>query len=248
VDDRAHAVKSLPRAFVELAGAGRFDPWEGVPYRSLTKAQRTEIWARREREVLGWRGIEFDRSPEQALHDRPDWLRPGLFDFAGNGFGDRYCFYPQWQDDAAEAPIVLVLHDEMMSRLFARSFAELLLRCMLEHYASEDANRAIFSSHLLIVRPWLEPAQTRVLEDATDAKACERALGQLVASIGERTLMAVMQPTKYNEPMFKDRQILSRAYERSVAFYRELVDEGHVDLRDELEEATANRDRVKGER
>lgn len=237
-------MKSLPRAFVELAEAGRFDPWKGVPYRSLTKAQRAQIWARREREVLGWHCIEFDRAPDQVTRDRPDWLRPGLFDFAGNGLGDRYCFYRGWQDDTAEAPIVLVLHDQLESHLFARSFAELLVRCMLAHYASEDANRAIFGPHLEIVRPWLEAAQTRMLEDAATAKACEHALAKLVTSIGKRSMMAVMQPTKYNEPMFKDRKILLRAYERSVSFYGELVREGHEELRPKLDEATANRDRV----
>lgn len=240
----------LPTAFVELARAWRFDPWKGVPYASMTKQERAKLWEARKREVLGWSSIELDCTPEQVLaFETADWLRPGLVPFAGNGFGDHYCWYPRWKEpEATEPPIVFFVHDELESRLFARTFSELLCRCMLQHYASSDAELELFGDHWAIVEPWLAPRERERMSGIAGAPsrvACESADAEIAKDVGVRTLLGAMQPVKYAEQHFEDRAILLRAYERSVAFYRELVvDEGHEELRAKLDETTSHRDRV----
>jgi hypothetical protein len=82
---------SIPDAFVQLHRAGRFDYW-GAPYHSLTVEQRQALVPKRLPQVLWWNGVEWEGSPEEiAAFEDDGWLRPGLFPFAGDGAGDRYC-------------------------------------------------------------------------------------------------------------------------------------------------------------
>ena len=119
---------------------------------------------------------------------------------------------------------------------------------MLEHYAQDRANRALFDAHLAIVRPHL-CARDLARLDAPAPEACARALDALTAEIPKRTLEAVMRPTKYAEEIIGDAERLARLYERSERFYRELVvDEGREELRAELDAVRANLDRVRAAR
>lgn len=247
--------EDIPETFVKLYQAGRFDYW-GAPYKSLTAAQRQALIPQRECQVLWWRSIEWDESLDSiAAFEGDECLRPGLIPFGGDGSGDRYCWYPRWQT-GPEIPVVFYVHDENESRLFARSFDECLVRCMLKHVVqwseSDDFDaarmRRRWDAHLAILRAALPSA---VLEPLVHASAdlspeiCERLDRQLAADIGKRTLIGAMQPTRYNEAAIRDRTILLKCYDRSISFYRELVEqEGLVAYDPQLREAMANRERI----
>jgi hypothetical protein len=182
-------------------------------------------------------------------------LRPGLIPFAGNGYGDRYCWYPQWQT-GSDTPVVFFVHDQHESHLFARSFDECLVRCMLGHFAAWDEDddgdesvmESLWQAHLEILRPLLPKALFGVLEQVSEslsASACEAADEELHQAIGKRRLVGALQPTKYQEEYIKDKKMLLRLYDQSVAFYHELVDmEIRPEFRARLEETLANRARV----
>lgn len=231
-------LNEIPRAFLELHAAGRFDYW-GAPYATLTEAARKARIRTHLDRVLWWSAVEWDRTPEEILAFEGDGvLRPGLVPFAGNGNGDAYCWYPRWQD-GPEPPVVFFVHDELESTLFARDFAETLQRCLLQTFADEwafegldaGARHALFRAHHAIVRPYLEQAQSAVLDriaaDPSPA-ACRAADDTIAKTVGDRRLVGAMQPVRYTEKYFRDDPAsLVRAYERSRAFYRELVvDEG----------------------
>ena len=111
----------LPQSFLDLHAAGRFDYWGGKRYHDMEDAERARLLSERRDEVLWLRNIEWEIEPEGVAE--VDWARPGLFAFAGNGAGDQYAWYPTWQGDAPEPPVILVLHDEYVSKVFAPSFA-----------------------------------------------------------------------------------------------------------------------------
>ena len=248
---------ALPKAFVALAKAGRFDYW-GAPYRSLTDAKRQALIPKRMPKVLWWKPIEWDRKLQEIGRDGEDtpW-RPGLVPFAGNGCGDQYCWYPRWQEPgAAEPPIVFFVHDELESALFARTFAECLCRCMLQSYAiwdeAEDGDaklmRTLFRAHLAIVKPFLTVPQRKLLSGLAtklSTAACEATEAKLAREIGNRKMLGALQPAKYAEEYWDDKKLLLAAYERSVRFYEELVnDERRPEFQPKLDEARANRARV----
>jgi hypothetical protein len=240
---------SIPPAFLALERAGRFDYW-GAPYRELTDAQRERRMRSHMTQVLWWRGIEWDQpSVEIAAFSGDDLLRPGLIPFAGDGFGNQYCWYPPWQA-GADVPVVFALHDEMTSGLFARDFAECLCRCFLQEFADDDNDEsyvpreALWDAHFGILRPWLTPEQTDLLERLRanlSADACKEADGMIAARIPARRLIAIQLPTRYNH-QYLDRDELIRAYDESIAFFRELVEvEGRREFASKLQEALAAR-------
>jgi hypothetical protein len=127
---------------------------------------------------------------------------------------------------------------------------------MLGHFAAWDDERgdaaamaALFSAHVAIVGPWLTGAQRELLAAVgarLSADACAQAEERLAAAVGARTLVAKRLPTRYAEEYFQDDlPRLLHSYDRSVAFWRELVEvEGRSEHAPELREAEANRARV----
>lgn len=244
---------SVPEPFVELERAGRFDYW-GAPYDALTAEQRAELLPTRMREVLWWHhAIEWDRSVDDVVAFEGDgWLRPGLVPFAGNGFGDHFCWYPRWQT-GAEPPVVLFVHDAVLSRLFARDFGELLCRCMLQHFAvaideDDDDHDVVWAAQLAIVRPFVSADQGEMLArvgEALTAAGCAAADATIAADVGVRTLLAAMQPTQFNNDAMS-RDALLASYDRSVSFYQELVDvEGLTDYSLQLQQVLAAREHAR---
>jgi hypothetical protein len=243
----------LPHAFVELHRAGRFDYW-GAPYRSLTDDRREERMRTHRTQVLWWGSIEWDREPNAiAAFEGDDVLRPGLVPFAGNGYGDQYCWYPRWQT-GPEPPVVFYVHDELESPLFAATFTQCLCRCFLQHFAQWDQDeedrqshpldmQTLWDAHLAILGPYLDSEQEGLLTEvgaSLSRKACEEADERIVARLGSRTLVGSQPPTSYDDDG-KAEWVL-RAYDRSIAFYREMVeDEGRVEFQARLDEAQAAR-------
>jgi hypothetical protein len=244
----------IPEAFVALERAGRFDYW-GAPYQTLTEQQRQELLPQRMRQVLWWdQVIEWDRTVEDVVaFDRDGLLRPGLVPFAGNGYGDQYCWYPRWQDDR-EPPVVLFVHDELESRLFARGFADFLGRCMLQHFAADGSSAdgpgrsELWSAHLDIVRPYVDGEPGAVLGrigGEVDPRDCAAADAELAALVGVRTMLGALQPTQFQDESiveFAGWASLLESYDRSVAFYEELVhDEGLAEYAAQLDQARTAR-------
>jgi len=244
---------SIPSAFKELHQAGRFDYW-GAPYHSLTSDQRDERIRTYMTRVLWWSSIEWDRTPEEiAEFEGDEHLRPGLVPFAGNGYGDLYCWYPRWQT-GPEPPVVFFIHDELESHLFARTFAECMCRCLLQSFAAWD-DQALESSHVSkgqvweahreILRPFIDPEQIETLQALgadPSPEQCQRADDRISAAVGLRKLIGAQQPTRYAEEHIRDHATLLRSYDQSIAFYRELVQaEGLDHFRPKLEAAQAAR-------
>ena len=195
-----------PRSFVSLYRAGRFDYWGG-PYDSVTEAQRAMRIRTHQKLVLWWRTIEWDRTLDEIeAFAGDDILRPGLVPFAGDGYGNDFCWYPPWQE-GDEPPIVFVPHDQEQGELFARTFAECLCRCFLRHFADAmdapddpDAtdNRQLWEAHVEIMRPFLSTEQGALLVSARQrftSEACNEAEGRIAAQVGTRKLIALQPPT-----------------------------------------------------
>ncbi len=235
----------IPPAFLALESAGRFDYW-GAPYRELTDKQREDRMRSHMTQVLWWRPIEWDRtSDEIAAFTGDDILRPGLVPFAGDGFGNQYCWYPSWQA-GPDVPVVFAIHDETTSSLFARNFVECLCRCFLQDFADEDhadsyvEREALWDAHFGILRPWLTPEQIDLLANVRanlSAAACEEADASIAARVPARRLTAIQLPTRYDHKHL-DRDTLVRLYDESIAFFRDLVEiEGRREFAPKLQEA-----------
>ncbi len=245
-------LEEIPEAFIALERAGRFDYW-GAPYTTLTDEQRGELLPARMLEVLWWdEALEWDRTVADIVaFERDAFMRPGLVPFAGTGYGDHYCWYPTWQD-GPEPPVVLFLHDRLNSPLFARDFGECLARCLLQHFAVDDdtSDRGErWRAHLDIVRPFLAEelmATLRGLGTDVDAEACAAADAEIARQVGTRTLVGALQPTQYADDAIIElsgRDSLLAAYDRSVAFYEELVDgEGLAEYAPQLDQVRTARD------
>lgn len=244
---------TVPRLFVELYRAGRFDYWGG-PYDSFTQAERMLRVSTHEKLVLWWQSIEWDRDLEEIEDfNGDDQLRPGLVPFAGDGYGNTYCWYRRWQE-GPEPPVIFASRDDGEGRLFARTFAECLCRCFLRHFAlalgSPDdtgsaSDRELWEAHLGILRPFLSPDQEALLASAgkrLSTEACDEAEAHIAAQVGVRILATFQPPTQYYDESIDDKRWLLSAYDNSVGFYRELVEvEGLSEFSPKLIEAEAAR-------
>jgi len=123
----------LPVAFENLHAAGRLDYWGGARYHDLSKEERAQRLAERYHRVLWLRGIEWDVAPAEV--GERDELPAGAFEFAGNGAGDSYVFYPPLQGGALEPPVFLIPHDDDRAAWFAPSFVHALVRLWLQQGA-----------------------------------------------------------------------------------------------------------------
>jgi hypothetical protein len=133
----------LPTALLALLRKGRLDYW-GAPYDSLDSSQLRKRFHATRHEVLWFFQQEWDRNEDEirssARGEEDTSLLPGLIDFAGDGYGNRFCLYPEWAVDGV-TPVVLAIHDELESSLYATSFEQALVRGLLEYFAfaaSED--------------------------------------------------------------------------------------------------------------
>jgi hypothetical protein len=245
----------LPRAFIELYEAGRFDYWS-APYQSLTSVDRDRLIVERALRVLWWPTIEWDCSLEEIVAPPPDdYWRPGLVRFAGDGYGQCYCWYPRWAEAGAEPPVIFASADDDESRLFARSFIECACRCFAQAHASwnddEDDHpypRDVrWRAHLDILRPYLSDELATLIDHGDrvpSPEECAAIDDDIAARVGTRKLTTFMLPVKYAIPPLITGRIPGAevaAYEQSVAFYKELVEvEGRREFVGQLREAEAN--------
>jgi hypothetical protein len=77
--------------------------------------------------------------------------------------------------------------------------------------------------------------------------ACKAAEELIAKGLKARSLVGAQPPTQHAEKAFRDTVSLLRAYDRSISFYRELLeDEGRGEFRPKLEAALRARDDVEG--
>lgn len=249
----------VPRAYAELHAAGRFQYWP-APYREMTKEARAAHYQANRRQRLWVGGIEWlhELSPAAlvAAPENPAAL-PGLVRFAEDGAGDAYCWYLPWQD-GPEPPVLICPHDDTEARYLAPDFAHLCERLWLDHGAnsSADAGRADtlldLGAWLGLFGPYLPAGRAQKLAalvvtgapPASFAAARER----LVASFphGSRKLPHHdLMPTQYEAKFFKQRAL--KLLDESIAFYQDLVAQGHTRFTAQLAEATANRAKAAAE-
>lgn len=236
---------TLPRSYLDLQARGAFDYWGGRSYGELSREEQIRI--AKERRYLGlWlRDVEWMVQSE-VLED--PHLRPGLYPFAHNGAGDQYAFFPQWPGRNGEASIVFAPHDEMTAEIFATTFSELLLHLWLvtahwwdEKHDGADRLEALSAWRAIIesVADEREKTVLASLSPALDAEEAGAALAALEASLPKQTLAAQLPPTRYDPKYVKGEQAI-RMYGESVAFYEQLVSEGHARFQQQLDEARAN--------
>lgn len=235
----------LPRPFTDLRARGAFDFWGGRTYAELSKEDRARIV--KERRYLGLWLKDIEWSTASDVVEDPN-VRPGLFPFAQNGAGDQYAFYPQWPGRHGEPSIVFAPHDEMTAKVYGRSFSEMLLHAWLvtarwwdDAYDGSDRLEALGAWRGLIesVADAEEKAVFASLSPALDVKEVSAALDALEAKLPKEELAAQLPPTKYNPKYVKGETAL-RMYGQSIAFYEELIAEGHARFQKQLDEARAN--------
>lgn len=240
-------MQDIPSTFLELYRSGRFDYW-GVPDARLE--DRHQLLEARRHLVLVWGSIEWDRSVDEIVaYDGDEMVRPGLIPFAGDGYGNAYCWYPPWQQ-GEEPPVVFYYHDQEESELFANSFSECLCRCMLQHFArpeemAEDpvAAQHLWHAHRQILDPYLDSSQRQLLDDAAlrlSVEACEEADAKIAEKLGMRTLLGI-PPTLDIDPRSLGFEGAVRHYEEVVSYLRELIEvEGRSEFEPELQKALAD--------
>lgn len=242
----------LPRSFIDLRARGAFDYWGGRSRAELSKEERLRVV--KERRYLGlWlRDLEWTSTDESDVTEDTS-MRPGLYPFAQNGAGDVYAFYPQWPGRRGEASIIFAAHDEMTANVFATSFSELLLHKWLETarwwedgYDGADRLEALTAWRAIIesVADDEEKAVFASLSPALDTNEVKEKLAALEASLPKQTLASQLPPTKYN-PQYVKGETAVRMYNESIAFYEQLVAEGHTRFQKQVEEARASLEGVK---
>lgn len=242
------ASHEAPRLAPRPAPRGPFRLLGGAEYHDLDEETRQRLLKERRNVVLWLRGIEWDTEPSQVA-ERGD-LRPGVFPFAGNGAGDSFAFYPTWQGELSEPPVIFVPHDEPTSRYFAPTFALALYRLWLEMGADWDADydgddrESALRAWAGILSPILAAdarAELEALAVDVAAETLAAARDAFLASLPAKELRATLPPTKYN-PVYVKGEQARRLYDESIAFYEALVAEGHARFAAPLEETRRNRE------
>jgi len=189
----------VPNSLLALLRAGRLDYW-GAPYDSLDDAQREERRRATRHSVLWWFPQEWDRDEAAILAsargEGDPSLLPGLIDFAGDGWGGRFCVYPEWAVEGV-SPVVYAVHDAIESKLYSMSFEQCLVRGLLEYFAflapeEEEVEPAVDAPAMAaLIDPFVSPEDRvllqRLVADPSPPSA-ERLLEHLVAALPPRRL------------------------------------------------------------
>lgn len=84
--------------------------------------------------TLGERSVYWEPPAEVAQWDPPEYWKDSVFaSFAGNGYGDYWCWYPELADSHG-TPVVFCPHDYMEAEIFAPNFEAFLFRSILESW------------------------------------------------------------------------------------------------------------------
>ncbi|OKJ49550.1 hypothetical protein AMK27_36500 [Streptomyces sp. CB02009] len=149
-------------------------------------------------------------------------------------------------------PVVLYIHDEPESHLFANSFSEFLIRGVLRSFSVEGAGdgasggvgaAGVWRRHVEIIGPFLDPAHLRTLKEMGDppsSSECAAADRRIAELLPIRKIIGSQPPVRYDEDLISDRPTLLRLYGESVSYYRNLVvHEGMEEFRPKLDQAEA---------
>jgi len=126
---------ALPRSYLRLLALGR-----------LKFGENREHWKRNWRTILltepptlicsPWHlRVEWITVDEMLAWKAPEYWKPNRFiPFAGNGYGDLWCWDPG-REEGGKCPVVLCRHDENETEIFAGSFETFLYRVLVESFA-----------------------------------------------------------------------------------------------------------------
>lgn len=163
-------------------------------YLTLLDAGRLRFGVDRDDWTTNWQAIVLDSppalvcapwhttvewcTPEAMISwEAPEYWKPNAFvTFAGNGYGDRWCWDPT-RKKADVAPVVLCRHDENETEIYASSFGDFLYRVLLEGFAQIsyddrdelDGDDSTYNRYLSLnvdaIERCISPRQTAALRD-----------------------------------------------------------------------------------
>ena len=126
--------------------------------------------------TLGERSVYWEPPAEVAQWDPPEYWKDSVFaSFAGNGYGDYWCWYPELADSHG-TPVVFCPHDYMEAEIFAPNFEAFLFRSILESWIgiTEDAleqfdsgksdYKKFIKANVCTLEPYLNPQWVETLK------------------------------------------------------------------------------------
>jgi hypothetical protein len=201
---------AVPEAYVRLERMGllRFgesrEDWE-ANYQEICLTRPPALVCVRSDRAVEW------LSPEEMLDwEAPShWRKLGLLAFAGNGYGDLWCWHPGL-DTGSGAPVVLCRHDENQTEVFANDFEAFLYRSLLEvlTYVAEDDVMADFDgtpetylrylrANVEVLRPYLREAWASTLGSVMEGPLTLQTSAQLGAYF---SLLSEVEATEILRP------------------------------------------------
>jgi hypothetical protein len=135
--------------------------------------------------TLGERSVYWEPPSEVAQWEPPGhWEANRFVSFAGNGYGDYWCWYPA-SADSFGIPVVLCPHDELEAEIFAPNFQAFLFRSILESWIgiTEDALAhfdggpsdygKFIQANVCTLEPYLNPEWVDTLKEISERELTE---------------------------------------------------------------------------
>ena len=135
--------------------------------------------------ALGGRSVYWDPPAEVARWVPPDYWKDSIVaSFASNGYGDYWCWYPEFADSQG-IPVIYCPHDYIEAEIFAPNFEAFLFRAILESWIgiTEDAlgqfdggksdYRKFIKANVCTLEPYLNPHWVETLKRISERELTE---------------------------------------------------------------------------
>jgi hypothetical protein len=135
--------------------------------------------------ALGGRSVYWDPPAEVARWVPPDYWKDSIVaSFASNGYGDYWCWYPEFADSQG-IPVIYCPHDYIEAEIFAPNFEAFLYRAILESWIgiTEDAlgqfdggkadYKRFIKANVCTLEPYLNPLWVETLKRISERELTE---------------------------------------------------------------------------
>jgi len=133
----------------------------------------------------GERSVYWLPPSEVAHWDPPEYWKEGNFvTFAGNGYGDYWCWYPELADSHG-LPVVFCPHDYIEAEIFAPNFEAFLFRSVLESWigipesalghfdGGKSDYKKFVEANIRTLEPYLNPQWVEALNRISERELTE---------------------------------------------------------------------------